>query len=340
MTRRIKIAASNAGSPHGSSPFLDREYGDRCCINKVPPGPLLHPARTDFPRILSAIAAPGSDGDCCVHCNELIIAVGPELSSRLAQIERKIRQSVAKSQESIMYFTVDVWEIVFINPPDPDNTCYHGVIISKTESFPIKILSVALLSSFLSPENKCIPMRPSYLGKILLRWCETATRQSFHTAVPAVQKPATSPSHPRAMPVPHFQMMLHSSKEFSTTILALRSYRMEISRSSTKYPTMTGWKSIIGGGGIAGIIRYLPRQRRWEPIPRPEACTCSLPKNGLSSLTKRRPVHQGPGMSVLAPGLFMIDDSVVPETKSSFLQTMVHPLVLGGQKSTQQPHGI
>jgi hypothetical protein len=37
-------------------------------------------------------------------------------------------------------------------------------------------------------------------------------------------------------------------------------------------------EEIVVGGGIAGIIRYHPRQRRWEPLPRPEACILMAPK--------------------------------------------------------------
>jgi len=65
------------------------------------------------------------------------------------------------------------------------------------------------------------------------------------------------------------------------------------------------------GGGIAGIIRYFPQHRRWEPIPRPEACSLFSPKKRFIVVDDSAvPFIRDQGMSVLAPGVVTIDDSV------------------------------
>jgi phosphoadenosine phosphosulfate reductase len=70
-------------------------------------------------------------------------------------------------------------------------------------------------------------------------------------------------------------------------------------------------EEVVVGGGIAGIIRYLPNQRRWEPIPRSEAGTLFSPKKRFIVVDDDAiPYIRDQGMSVLAPGLVSIDDAV------------------------------
>ena len=70
-------------------------------------------------------------------------------------------------------------------------------------------------------------------------------------------------------------------------------------------------EEIVVGGGIAGIIRYFPGQRRWEPVPRPEACKLFTPKKRFVIVDDDVvPFIRDQGMSVLAPGLVFIDDAV------------------------------
>jgi phosphoadenosine phosphosulfate reductase len=78
-----------------------------------------------------------------------------------------------------------------------------------------------------------------------------------------------------------------------------------------KVPDHDRMEEIVVGGGIAGIIRYLPKQRRWEPIPRPEACILFTPKKRFVIVDDGAiPFIRDQGMSVLAPGLISIDDAV------------------------------
>jgi len=70
-------------------------------------------------------------------------------------------------------------------------------------------------------------------------------------------------------------------------------------------------EEVIVGGGIAGIIRYFPGQKRWEPVPRPEACCLFSPKKRFVVVDDDAvPFIRDEGMSVLAPGLVSIEDSV------------------------------
>ena len=78
-----------------------------------------------------------------------------------------------------------------------------------------------------------------------------------------------------------------------------------------KVPDQDRMEEIVVGGGIAGIIRYFPEQRRWEPVPRPEACALFTPLKRYvivddDAITFIQDQH----MSVLAPGLVFIDDAV------------------------------
>jgi phosphoadenosine phosphosulfate reductase len=65
------------------------------------------------------------------------------------------------------------------------------------------------------------------------------------------------------------------------------------------------------GGGIAGIIRYFPADRQWEPVPRPEACSLVTPTKRFVVISDDAvPFIRDQGMSVLRPGMVSIDDSV------------------------------
>jgi phosphoadenosine phosphosulfate reductase len=78
-----------------------------------------------------------------------------------------------------------------------------------------------------------------------------------------------------------------------------------------KVPDQDRMEEIVVGGGIAGIIRYFPRKRRWEPVPRPEACALFTPKKRYVIVDDDAiPFIRDQHMSVLAPGLVFIDEAV------------------------------
>jgi phosphoadenosine phosphosulfate reductase len=154
-------------------------------------------------------------------------------------------------------------------------------------------------------------MRPSYLGKILLRWCDQC-----HTPVLAHscacgettrEIPVTPPGDARpAFPADIALINRIYEDHFGAPLIPEGHLAL-----LNKVPDHDRMEEIVVGGGIAGIIRYLPRQRRWEPIPRPEACNLFTPQKRFVIVEDGAiPFIRDHGMSVLAPGLVFIDDAV------------------------------
>ena len=100
-----------------------------------------------------------------------------------------------------------------------------------------------------------------------------------------------------------------------------------------KVPDHDRMEEIVVGGGIAGIIRYYPRQRRWEPLPRPEACILMAPKKRFVVVDDGAiPFIRDQGMSVLAPGLVFIDDAVCAGDEVFILAQDGSPVGVGRAK--------
>ncbi len=78
-----------------------------------------------------------------------------------------------------------------------------------------------------------------------------------------------------------------------------------------KVPDDDRMDEVVVGGGIIGSIRYILHERRWEHVPRPEACQLATPKKRFIVVDgSAAPFIRDHGMSVLAPGLISIDDAV------------------------------
>ncbi len=78
-----------------------------------------------------------------------------------------------------------------------------------------------------------------------------------------------------------------------------------------KVPDPDRMEEIILGGGVAGSIKYLPDESRWESIPRPQASVFLSPRRKYVVVDNGAvPSIQGEGASVLAPGLVEIEPSV------------------------------
>jgi len=77
-----------------------------------------------------------------------------------------------------------------------------------------------------------------------------------------------------------------------------------------KVPDKDRMDEIVVGGGIAGSIRYIPEERRYEPIPRPEAAVLMKPTRRYIVVDDGAVDAIRGGASVLAPGLKEIDDAV------------------------------
>jgi len=154
-------------------------------------------------------------------------------------------------------------------------------------------------------------MRPSYLGKILLRWCD-----SCHVPVLAEQcacgaktrpVPVTPPGDARpAFPADVALINRIYEEHFGAPLIPDGHLAL-----LNKVPDRDRMEEVVAGGGIAGIIRYFPDKKRWEPVPRPEACNLFSPKKRFVVISDDAvPFIRDQGMSVLRPGMISIDDSV------------------------------
>ena len=78
-----------------------------------------------------------------------------------------------------------------------------------------------------------------------------------------------------------------------------------------KVPDQDRMEEVIVGGGVTGIIRYFPKDRRWEPVPRQETCRLFTPKKRFVVVSDDAvPFIRDQGMSVLAPGVVSVEDHV------------------------------
>ena len=153
-------------------------------------------------------------------------------------------------------------------------------------------------------------MRPSYLGRIHLRWCDACH-------VPVLDKRCSCGNETREVPVtppgdarpafPHDIDWINSifTSHFGAPLIPDGHLCL-----LNKVPDKDRMDEIIIGGGIAGSIRYIPEERRYEPVPRPEAGILIKPSRRYVIVDDGAVSAIRDGASVLAPGLLEIDDAV------------------------------
>jgi phosphoadenosine phosphosulfate reductase len=154
-------------------------------------------------------------------------------------------------------------------------------------------------------------MPPSYLGKILLRWCD-------HCHVPVLDQRCSCGAETRSVPLtppgdarPAFPADIALINRIYTDHFGAPLIPKGHLVLLNKVPDHDRMEEIITGGGIAGIIRYFPEQRRWEPVPRPEACIIFTPEKRYVVVDDGAvPFIRDQGMSVLAPGLKSVHEDV------------------------------
>ena len=155
-------------------------------------------------------------------------------------------------------------------------------------------------------------MHPSYLGRILLSWCDRC-----HTPVlgktcaacgsPTRKVPLTPPGDARPAFPADIELINRIFCEHFGAPLVPEGHLVLLN----KVPDTDRMEEIIIGGGIAGSIRYLPKERRWEPIPRPEACTLFYPIQRVVTVDDTAVMFiRDQGMSLLRPGMASIEDHV------------------------------
>ncbi|MEN6395148.1 MAG: phosphoadenosine phosphosulfate reductase family protein [Methanoregula sp.] len=154
-------------------------------------------------------------------------------------------------------------------------------------------------------------MHPSYLGKILLRWCDQCHTPVLATTcacgAPTREVPLTPPGDARPAFPADIALINSIFEEHFGAPLVPQGHLVLLN----KVPDNDRMEEIIIDGGIAGSIRYIPKERRWEPIPRPEAYVLFKPTKRIVVVDdSAAPFIRDKGMSVLRPGLVSIDDAV------------------------------
>lgn len=164
---------------------------------------------------------------------------------------------------------------------------------------------------FMAAVRIIMQMRPSFLGKILLRWCDVC-----HT--PVLSEKCSCGSETRPVPVtppgdarPAFPADIALINQVYAEHFGVPLIPEGHLALLNKVPDKDRMEEIIVGGGIAGIIRYFPEKRCWEPVPRPEACTLLSPKKRFVVISDDAvPFIRDKGMSVLRPGVVFIDGNI------------------------------
>lgn len=124
-------------------------------------------------------------------------------------------------------------------------------------------------------------MGPSYLGRILLHWCEKCH-------VPVLAERCNCGTATRAVPVTPSGDARRAFKEDIESIntIYMNHFGAPLIPSGhiallNKIPGRDRMEEVVVGVGISGSIRYIPEEQRWEPYPRPEAIAQLTPKKTL-----------------------------------------------------------
>jgi phosphoadenosine phosphosulfate reductase len=154
-------------------------------------------------------------------------------------------------------------------------------------------------------------MRPSFLGKMLLHWCD-----SCH--VPVLSGTCACGASTRKVPVtppgdirPAFPADINLINSIYTAHFGAPLLSPGHIALLNKVPDTDRMEEIIMGGAVVGSIRYIPGEKRWEPLPRPGASLYLHPSVGFVVVDPGAVGSiRDEGSSVLAPGLVSIHPSV------------------------------
>jgi len=153
-------------------------------------------------------------------------------------------------------------------------------------------------------------MRLSYLGKLMLHWCDEC-----HT--PVLGKACACGAATRSVPVtppgdirPAFASdCKHINKIFEEHFgvpLIPEGHPVVLN----KVPDADRMEEVVMGGAVVCAIRYLPDEARWEILPRPAAALYARPVRGYVVIDNGAVEFIRKGASVLAPGLIKVEASV------------------------------
>ncbi|MCE5298416.1 MAG: phosphoadenosine phosphosulfate reductase family protein [Methanoregulaceae archaeon] len=154
-------------------------------------------------------------------------------------------------------------------------------------------------------------MRPSFLGKMLLHWCDTChvpvLSDSCACGAGARKVPVTPPGDIRpAFPADVSLINSIYTAHFGAPLIPPGHIAL-----LNKVPDNDRMEEIMMGGAVVGAIRYIPGEKRWEPLPRPEAALYLHPSLRFVVVDPGAVASiRDEGASVLAPGLVTIHPSV------------------------------
>ena len=150
-----------------------------------------------------------------------------------------------------------------------------------------------------------------YLGKILLRWCDSCRTPVLGEtcACGALTRPVavTPPGDARpAFPGDIERVNRIYCEHFGAPLIPEGHIAL-----LNKVPSEDRMDEIVVGGAVVGAIRYIPEEQRWEPLPRPNAALLMQPAKRYVVVDDGAvPYIRDEGASVLAPGLVSIDPAV------------------------------
>jgi phosphoadenosine phosphosulfate reductase len=154
-------------------------------------------------------------------------------------------------------------------------------------------------------------MRPSFLGKMLLHWCDSCHVPvlSGTCACGAITRkvPVTPPGDMRpAFPADIALVNTIFTAHFGAPLIPAGHIAL-----LNKVPDHDRMEEVVMGGAVVGAIRYIPDEKRWEPLPRPEAALYLHPSLRFVVVDPGAVASiRDEGASVLAPGLAAIHPSV------------------------------
>ena len=155
-------------------------------------------------------------------------------------------------------------------------------------------------------------MRPLYLGRIHLRWCDAChvpvlDERCGRCGAATREVPVTPPGDARpAFPSDIALVNRIYVEHFGAPLVPEGAIAL-----LNKVPDPDRMEEVVVGGAVVGHIRYIPEEDRWEPIPRVEAAAVLQPARRYVVADEGAvPSIRDQGASLLAPGLREIDDAV------------------------------
>ncbi|MCE5337439.1 MAG: phosphoadenosine phosphosulfate reductase family protein [Methanomicrobiaceae archaeon] len=150
-----------------------------------------------------------------------------------------------------------------------------------------------------------------YLGKIMLRWCDTC-----HAPVLAEVCACGAPTRPVAVTPPGDARPAFPDDVERVNRIFCEHFGAPLIPDGqiallNKVPADDRMDEIVLGGAVVGAVRYIPGEQRWEPLPRPNAAAFMRPTKRYVVIDDGAiPSIRDGGASVLAPGLISIDPAV------------------------------